>query len=122
MRVAGAEDHQWFYVAATRAAKATTFVDVISPEPRLLELELDVPSPEPRSIDHQLAAIVRRDGGKRLAVDTATPLPLRQMSKWELRAERDRVAALLCDAPPTHPAPGPHDRAAPARRAGTDRC
>jgi hypothetical protein len=68
--------------------------------PRPLELELDVPSPEPRSIDHQLAAIARRDGGKRLAVDTAAPLALRQMSKRELRAERDRVAALLRDAPP----------------------
>jgi hypothetical protein len=100
VRVAGAEDHQWLYVAATRAAKATTFFDVISPEPRPLELELDVPSPEPRSIDHQLAAIARRDGGKRLAVDTATPPALRQMSKRELRDERDRVAALLRDAPP----------------------
>jgi hypothetical protein len=87
-------------VAATRAAKATTFFDVISPEPRPLELELDVPSPKPRSIDHQLAAIARRDGAKRLAVDTATPLALRQMSKQKLRAERDRVAALLRDAPP----------------------
>jgi hypothetical protein len=100
VRVAGAEDHQWLYVAATRAAKATTFFDVISPEPRAVELELDVPSPQPRSIDQQLAAIARRDGGKRLAVDTATPLALRQMSKRELRAERDRVAALLRDAPP----------------------
>src|SRR5215218_6964155 len=100
VRVAGAEDREWFYVAATRAAKATTFFDVISPEPRAVELELDVPSPEPRSIDHQLAAIARRDGAKRLAVDIATPLALRQMSKRELRAERDRVAALLRDAPP----------------------
>jgi hypothetical protein len=65
-----------------------------------LELELDVPSPEPRSIDHQLAAIARRDGAKRLAVVTAAPPALRQMSKRELRAERDRVAALLRDAPP----------------------
>ena len=100
MRVAGAEDREWFYAAATRAAKATTFFDVISPEPHPAELELDVPSPEPPSIDHQLAAIARRDGGKRLAVDTATPLALRQMNKRELRAERDRVAALLHDAPP----------------------
>jgi conjugative relaxase-like TrwC/TraI family protein len=100
VRVAGAEDREWFYVAATRAAKATTFFDVISPEPRAVELELDVPGLEPRSIDHQLAAIARRDGAKRLAVDTATPLALRQMSKRELRAERDRVAALLRDAPP----------------------
>jgi hypothetical protein len=100
VRVAGTEDREWFYVAATRAAKQTTFFDVISPEPRAVELELDVPSLEPRSIDHQLAAIARRDGGKQLAVDTAAPLALRQMSKRELRAERDRVAALLRDAPP----------------------
>jgi conjugative relaxase-like TrwC/TraI family protein len=100
VRVAGAEDREWFYVAATRAATATTFFDVVSPEPRAVELELDVPSPEPRSMDHQLAAIARRDGGKHLAVDTAAPLALRQMSKRELRAERDRVAALLRDAPP----------------------
>jgi conjugative relaxase-like TrwC/TraI family protein len=100
VRVAGTEDHQWLYVAATRAAKQTTFFDVISPEPRPAELELDVPDPEPRSLDHQLAAIARRDGAKRLAVDTATPLALRQLSKRELRAERDRVAALLRDAPP----------------------
>jgi conjugative relaxase-like TrwC/TraI family protein len=100
VRVAGSEDREWFYVAATRAARQTTFFDVISPEPRPLELELDVPSPQPHSIGHQLAAIARRDGGKRLAVDTAAPLALRQMSKRELRAERDRVAALLRDAPP----------------------
>jgi len=100
VRIAGVEDREWFYVAATRAAKQTTFFDVISPEPRAVELELDVPSLEPRSMDHQLAAIARRDGGKRLAVDTAARPALRQMSKRELRAERDRVAALLRDAPP----------------------
>jgi conjugative relaxase-like TrwC/TraI family protein len=54
VRVAGVEDREWFYVAATRAAKATTFFDVVSPEPRAVELELDVPSPGLRSIDHQL--------------------------------------------------------------------
>ncbi len=102
VRVAGAEDHQWFYVAATRGARETTFFDVVSPEPRPVELELDVPTPEPRSIEEQLAAIGRRDGSKRLAVDAAAtaPLALRQMSKRELRAERDRVARLLREAPP----------------------
>jgi len=102
VRVAGAEDHPWLYVAATRAAKETTFFDVVSPEPRPIELELDVPKVEPRSLDQQLAAIGRRNGGKHLAVDTgaAAPLALRGMSKRELRAERDRVAALLREAPP----------------------
>jgi len=44
----------------------------------------------------------RRDGGKHLAVDlgSETSLHLRGMSKRELRAERDRVAKLLRDAPP----------------------
>jgi conjugative relaxase-like TrwC/TraI family protein len=102
VRVAGAEDHPWLYVAATRAAKETTFFDVVSPEPRPTELELDVPSPEPHHLDQQLTAIGRRDGGKHLAVDTgaAAPLALRGMSKRELRSERDRVAALLREAPP----------------------
>jgi conjugative relaxase-like TrwC/TraI family protein len=102
VRVAGAEDHQWLYVAATRAARQTTFFDVVSPEPRPTELELDVPSPEPRRLDQQLAAIGRRDGSKHLAVDAAAaaPLHLRGMSKRELRAERDRVAGLLREAPP----------------------
>jgi conjugative relaxase-like TrwC/TraI family protein len=102
VRVAGAEDNSWLYVAATRAAKQTTFFDVVAPEPRPVELELDVPSPEPRSIEDHLAAVGRRDGGKHLAVDTAVaaPLHLRGMSKHELRAERDRVATLLRAAPP----------------------
>ena len=102
VRVAGAEDREWFYVAASRGARQTTFFDVVAPEPRPVELELDVPSPEPRSIEEQLVAIGRRDGSKRLAVDAAeaAPLHLRAMSKHELRAERDRVATLLRDAPP----------------------
>jgi conjugative relaxase-like TrwC/TraI family protein len=102
VRVVGAEDNSWLYVAATRAAKETTFFDVVSPEPRPVELELDLPRVEPRSLDAQLGAIGRRDGGKHLAVDlgAAAPLHLRGMSKHELRAERDRVATLLRDAPP----------------------
>jgi conjugative relaxase-like TrwC/TraI family protein len=102
VRVVGAEDHQWLYVAATRAAKQTTFFDVVSPEPHPVELELDVPTHEPRSIDDHLVAVGRRDGSKRLAVDVgaAAALHLRGMSKRELRAERDRVAKLLRDAPP----------------------
>jgi hypothetical protein len=87
-------------VAATRAAQKTTFFDVIAPEPRPIELELDVPQAQLHSIHEDLIAVGRRDGAKQLAVDTAAPLALRQMSKHQLRAERDRVAALLRDAPP----------------------
>ena len=50
------------------------------------------PAPNPAA-STWLTAIARRNGGKRLAVDTATPPALRQMSKRELRAERDQVAA-----------------------------
>jgi conjugative relaxase-like TrwC/TraI family protein len=102
VRVAGAEDREWFYVAATRAARQTTFFDVVSPEPRPVELELDVPKVEPRSIEEHLVAVGRRDGSKHLAVDmdASAPLALRQMSRHELRAERDRVAKLLAQAPP----------------------
>jgi hypothetical protein len=102
VRIAGGEDSPWLYVAATRAAKQTTFFDVVSPEPRPAELELDVPAGERRNLEEQLAAIGRRDGGKHLALDVgaAAPLQLRAMSKHELRAERDRVAALLQQAPP----------------------
>jgi conjugative relaxase-like TrwC/TraI family protein len=100
VRVAGAEDHQWLYVAATRGARQTTFFDVVSPEPRPVELELDVPKVERRSIEDHLVTVGRRDGSQQLAVDTAAPLALRGMSKRELRAERDRVARLLREAPP----------------------
>jgi hypothetical protein len=100
VRVAGAEDREWFYVAATRAAKETTFFDVVSPEPR--PVELDVPKVEPRSIEDHLVAVGRRDGSKRLAVDAAeaAPLRLRAMSTRGLRAERDRVAKFMAEAPP----------------------
>jgi len=71
VRVAGAEGHQWLYVAATRATQETTFFDVIGPEPRPIELELDVPQAQPHSIHEDLIAVGRRDGTKQLAVDTS---------------------------------------------------
>jgi hypothetical protein len=102
VRVAGMEDREWFYVGATRAARATRFYDVVSPEPRPVELELDVPPARPPSIDARLAGVARRDGSKYLALDAGAGglLDLRGMSKQQLRAERDRAAKLLQDAPP----------------------
>jgi hypothetical protein len=102
VRVAGMEDREWFYVGATRAARATRFYDVVSPEPRPAELELDVPPARPPSIDARLVGVAGRDGGKYLALDAgaAGPVELRGMSKQQLRAERDRTARLLRDAPP----------------------
>ena len=102
VRVAGMEDREWFYVGATRAARATRFYDVVSPEPRPAELELDVPPARLPTIDARLAGVAGRDGGKYLALDAAAagPLALRAMTKQQLRAERDRAARLLRDAPP----------------------
>jgi hypothetical protein len=102
VRVAGIEDREWFYVGATRAARATRFYDVVSPGPRPAELELDVPPARPASIDARLASVAGRDGSKHLALDTdaTEPLELRGMTKQQLRAERDRTARLLRDAPP----------------------
>jgi len=102
VRVAGMEDRGWFYVGATRAARATRFYDVVSPEPRPAELELDLPKVAPTSMDERLAGVAGRDGSKQLALDAAetAPLALRRLSKRQLRDERDRVAALLREAPP----------------------
>ena len=87
-------------MAATRAAKQTTFFDVISPEPRPAELDADVPAPNPAASTTSWPPSPAGTAASTLAVDTAAPLALRQMNKRELRAERDRVAALLRDAPP----------------------
>ncbi len=102
VRVAGMEDRGWFYVGATRAARETRFYDVVHPEARPAELELDLPTIRPPGMEERLAGVAGRDGSKQLAVDTAetAPLALRRLSKRRLRDERDRVAALLREAPP----------------------
>jgi conjugative relaxase-like TrwC/TraI family protein len=102
VRVAGMEDREWFYVGATRAARETRFYDVVHPEPRPAELELDLPTNRPASMEERLVGVAGRDGSKQLALDAAeaAPLALRRLSKRELRDERDRVAALLREAPP----------------------
>ena len=98
VRVAGAEGHQWLYVAATRATQETTFFDVIGPEPRPIEPELDVPQAQPHSIHEDLIAVGRRDGTKQLAVDTSDQRQLAEQGLAEATAReqtaRDRVAEL----------------------------
>ena len=98
VRVAGAEGHQWLYVAATRATQETTFFDVIGPEPRPIEPELDVPQAQPHSIHEDLIAVGRRDGTKQLAVDTSDQRQLVEQGLAEATAReqtaRDRVAEL----------------------------
>jgi AAA domain len=101
VRVTGAEDRQWLYVGESRAIGRTRYYSVVTPEPAVRDDPeqdaLDVPAADrtPRDQADQLAAAARRDGGKRLATDTANRLDLRSMSKHDLRARRDQLAALL---------------------------
>jgi AAA domain/TrwC relaxase len=98
VRVTGAEDANWLRVQASRARQETRLYVVISPEARTLEL--DVPDHPAHTVEAQLAAGLRRDGSQQLATDTSSRLDLARMSTWELRAERDRLAGLLREAPP----------------------
>jgi conjugative relaxase-like TrwC/TraI family protein len=98
VRVTGAEDANWLRVQASRAKQETRLYAVVAPEARTPEL--DAPDHPARSVDAQLAAGLRRDGSQHLAVDTTSRLDLGQLTTKELRAERNRLATLLRDAPP----------------------
>jgi hypothetical protein len=98
VRVTGAEDANWLRVQASRARQETRLYAVISPEARTPEL--DVPDHPAHTVAEQLAAGLRRDGSQQLATDTPSRLDLARMSTHQLRAERDRLATLLRDAPP----------------------
>src|SRR5919197_1417670 len=98
VRVTGAEDANWLRVQASRARQKTRLYAVVAPEARTIEL--DVPDHPAHSVAVQLAAGLRRDGSQQLALDTPSRLDLAQMSTRELRAERNRLARLLRQAPP----------------------
>jgi conjugative relaxase-like TrwC/TraI family protein len=98
VRVTGGEDANWLRVQASRAKQETRLYAVVAPEARTPEL--DVPDHPARTVDAQLAAALRRDGSQHLAVDTTSRLDLSQLTTHELRAERNRLATLLRDAPP----------------------
>jgi hypothetical protein len=98
VRVTGAEDANWLRVQASRAKQETRLYAVVAPEARTPEL--DVPDHPAHTVAEQLAAGLRRDGSQHLALDTSSPLDLAQMTTHQLRAERTRLAKLLCDAPP----------------------
>jgi AAA domain/UvrD-like helicase C-terminal domain len=106
LRVTGAEDRQWLHVGGSRAIGRTRYYSVISPEPAIrqdLEREaVDVPAADrtPKQQAEQMGAVARRDGGKRLAVDTTARLDLRSMSKHDLRARRDQLAGMIDTGPP----------------------
>jgi hypothetical protein len=116
VRLTGAEDSNWLYVQLSRARHDTRLYAVVGPEPQG-PAELDLPDREVGDGYDQLAQALSRSGGQRLAIDTASTPELRRLSTGELRAERDRLRALLDQAP--------RDRArelarASARRAEAD--
>jgi hypothetical protein len=98
VRLTGTEDSNWMYVQLSRARHQTTPSPVIGPEPQG-PAELDLPDREAGDGYAQLTQALSRAGDQRLAIDTPSSLDLRRRSTGELRAERDRLRALLDQAP-----------------------
>ena len=72
----------------------------VGPEPLGPDDERPHPSQEPRAPEELLARVLTRDGSKTLASDTPDLPDVRRLSTRELRAERDRLAALRAACPP----------------------
>jgi conjugative relaxase-like TrwC/TraI family protein len=98
VRLTGTEDSNWLYVQLSRARHQTILYPVVGPEPQG-PAELDLPDREAADGYSQLAQALSRAGDQRLAIDTPSTLDLRRLSTAELRAERDRLRALLDQAP-----------------------
>jgi conjugative relaxase-like TrwC/TraI family protein len=98
VRLTGTEDANWLYVQLSRARHDTRLYAVVGPEPQG-PAELDLPDREAGDGYAQLAQALARAGDQRLAIDTPSTLDLRKLSTRELRAERDRLRALLDQAP-----------------------
>jgi conjugative relaxase-like TrwC/TraI family protein len=109
VRVTGSEDGNWFTVQLSRAREDTRLYAVIGPEPHEAAGELDLPDRERGDAFTQISQALNKDGSQRLALDTASTPDPRQLSTAELRAERDRLAGQLAEAP--------QDRARELRRA-----
>jgi conjugative relaxase-like TrwC/TraI family protein len=98
VRLTGQEDSNWLYVQLSRAKHATTIYTQVGPEPHVSEVD-DLPERELPDGYRQLAQAIGRDGSQQLALDTAARLDLGRLSTRQLRAERDRLARLLAQAP-----------------------
>jgi conjugative relaxase-like TrwC/TraI family protein len=98
VRLTGCEDANWLYVQLSRARHQTTLYPVVGPEPQGPG-ELDLPDREAGDGYDQLAQALSRAGDQTLAIDIQSSLDLRRLSRRELRAERDRLRALLDQAP-----------------------
>ena len=98
VRLTGREDSNWLYVQLSRAKEATTIYTQVGPEPDVSEVG-DLPDRELPGGYAQLAQAIGRDSAQQLAIDTQARLDLRRLTTRELRAERDRLARLLAEAP-----------------------
>jgi hypothetical protein len=96
----GAEDMQGGYVQLTRGKHRTDLYLTVGPEPLGLDDERPHPARETRAPEELLARVLTRDASKTLATDTPDLLDVRRLSTRELRAERDRLAALRATCPP----------------------
>ena len=117
VRLTGQEDANWLYVQLSRARHQTTIYTQVGPEPHPGEVG-DLPERELPASDVQLAQAIGRDGSQQLAIDTQARLDLRRLPTQELRAERDRLAHLLAQAPKDQTRVLAH---ALARREGAER-
>jgi conjugative relaxase-like TrwC/TraI family protein len=98
VRLTGSEDVNWVYVQLSRARQDTRLYAVVGPEPQAGG-ELDLPDREQPDPYLQLAQVLSRAGGQRLAIDTPSSPDLQRLSTAELRAERDRLRHQLDQAP-----------------------
>jgi hypothetical protein len=99
VRVTGGEDRNWFNVQLSRAREDTRLYAVVGPEPHDQAGELDLPEVERGDAFGQLHRALGKDGSQYLALDTTSTLDVRRLSTAELRAERDRLAGELAEAP-----------------------
>jgi hypothetical protein len=100
LAVDGVEDMQGGYVQLTRSKERTDLYLTVGPEPLDPDEERPHPAREARAPEELLARVLTRDGSKTLASDTADVPDVRRLSTRELRAERDRLAALRAECPP----------------------
>jgi hypothetical protein len=98
VRLTGTEDVNWLYVQLSRARQDTRLYAVVGPEPRAPG-SLDLPDRDQPDAYLQLAHVLSRAGGQRLAIDPPSSPDLRLLSTRELRAERDRLRRQLDQAP-----------------------
>jgi conjugative relaxase-like TrwC/TraI family protein len=96
----GVEDMQGGYVQLTRSKERTDLYLTVGPEPLGPDEERPHPAREAWTPQELLERVLSRDGSKTLASDTSDVPDVRRLSTAELRAERDRLAALRGECPP----------------------